>query len=372
MNDSDTELCLILHSAPGISAAKMSSLLRHFGSPSALLAADYGARATAGMTAAESGAIELARRHNGHPAAPWSLDRSQQAMQTVAAGVMAITDPAYPSLLRTIHDPPPLLYYRGDPESLRKPCLAIVGSRKATPAGLRMAAELAAAAIDAGLTVVSGLALGIDASAHRGALSVGGSTVAVMATGIEQVYPRRHGNLAGEITDKGCLLTEFPPGCAPLRPHFPQRNRLISGLSLATVVVEAALPSGSLLTAGTALEQGREVFAAPWSIFHRNGRGCLRLIRDGAGIVESIEDVLLELDSLYQLQLELDGAPAPDSDTDLPPGQALLLAAIGDSTADLDSLVATSRLPVATVLAGLSSLELQGKIARLPAGFVRC
>ncbi|MEP1595272.1 MAG: DNA-processing protein DprA [Halieaceae bacterium] len=372
MNDSYTELCLVLHSIPGISILKMTALLRHFGSPAALMSADRSSRIAAGMTAGEAGALELAGRRNGHPAASWSVDQSQRAMQAVSAGVMAVSQPAYPALLRTIHDPPPLLYYRGDRASLRKPCLAIVGSRKASPAGLRMAAELSAAATDAGLTVVSGLALGIDASAHRRALSPGGSTVAVMATGIEQVYPRRHNKLAVEIADTGCLLTEFPPGSAPLRGHFPQRNRLISGLSLATVVIEAALPSGSLLTAGTALEQGREVFAAPWSIFHRNGRGCLRLIRDGAGIVESIDDVLLELDSLYQLQLELDGVARPDNDTGLPPAQAVVLAAIGDSAVDLDSLVASSHLPVAAVLAGLSSLELQGKIARLPAGYVRC
>lgn len=372
MNDSDTELCLVLHSVPGISALKMSSVLRYFGSPAALLDGDHRARIAAGMTRAESGAVDLARQHNGHPAAPWSLDQSLQAMRSVDAGVMAITDPAYPVLLRTIHDPPPLLYYRGNSAFLSEPCIAIVGSRKASPAGLRMASELAAAATDAGLTVVSGLALGIDAAAHRGALSRGGPTVAVIATGIEQVYPRRHGKLAEEVVASGCLLTEFRPGTSPLRAHFPRRNRLISGLSLATVVVEAALPSGSLLTAGTALEQGREVFAAPWSIFHRNGRGCLRLIRDGAGIVESIDDVLLELDSLYQLQLQLQRTCSFDGDADLPPNQGLVLEAIGDTAVDLDSLVTSSQLPVATVLAGLSSLELGGKIVRLPEGYVRC
>ena len=194
-----------------------------------------------------------------------------------------------------------------------------------------------------------------------------------MATGIEQVYPRRHRGLAVDVAGSGCLLTEFPPGSPPLRANFPQRNRLISGLSLATVVIEAALPSGSLLTAGSALEQGREVFAAPWSIFHRNGRGCLRLIRDGAGIVESIEDVLLELGSLHQLQLNLESVVSEaDSNDALPAGQARLLALLGDTAEDLDSLVAASQLPVATVLAGLSSLELLGRIARSPGGYVRC
>jgi DNA processing protein len=194
-----------------------------------------------------------------------------------------------------------------------------------------------------------------------------------MATGIEQTYPRRHRDLAVDVAVGGCLLSEFPPGSPPLRANFPQRNRLISGLSLATVVIEAALPSGSLLTAGSALEQGREVFAAPWSIFHRNGRGCLRLIRDGAGIVESIEDVLLELGALHQLQLNLENtAIQPSGEAALPAGQARLLALLGDTAEDLDSLVAASQLPVAVVLAGLSALELLGRIARSSGGYVRC
>ena len=373
MNESDNELCLVLHSVPGLSDAKLLALLRHFGSPAAVLAADRNAWALAGVESAACSALEVARRRNGHPAAPWSVPRALEAMRSVGARVFAITDPDYPALLRTIHDPPPLLYCRGATEVLRAPCLAIVGSRKASPAGLRMAAELAAAAAGVGLAVVSGLALGIDGAAHRGALSGGGSTLAVMATGIEQVYPRRHRGLAVDVAGSGCLLTEFPPGSPPLRANFPQRNRLISGLSLATVVIEAALPSGSLLTAGSALEQGREVFAAPWSIFHRNGRGCLRLIRDGAGIVESIEDVLLELGSLHQLQLNLENVVSEaDSNDALPAGQARLLALLGDTAEDLDSLVTASQLPVATVLAGLSSLELLGRIARSPGGYVRC
>ena len=373
MNDHDNELCLALHSVPGLSDANLLALLQHFGSPAAVLAANRSGWASVGVNSAVCSALEVARRCNGHPAAPWSVPRALEAMRSVAAKVFAITDPHYPALLRTIHDPPPLLYCRGDAKAWSAPCLAIVGSRKASPAGLRMATELAAAAASAGLAVVSGLALGIDGAAHRGALSGGGSTLAVMATGIEQTYPRRHRDLAGEVAGSGCLLTEFPPGSPPLRASFPQRNRLISGLSLATVVIEAALPSGSLLTAGSALEQGREVFAAPWSIFHRNGRGCLRLIRDGAGIVESIEDVLLELGTLHQLQLNLEsGVSQPPGKVALPAGQARLLALLGDTAEDLDSLVAASQLPVATVLAGLSSLELLGRIARSPGGYVRC
>ena len=204
-----------------------------------------------------------------------NVAKAKEAAQAAGAIALAIDDERYPPLLRVIHDPPPLLYVRGDPAVLQEPHLAVVGSRRASPAGLRVAQILTGQVARAGLHICSGLALGIDGAAHRGALEAGGKSVAVMATGIDTIYPHRHLALAAQLEQAGCLVTEFPPGTPPLRQNFPKRNRIISGLSLGVLVVEAALPSGSLITAGAALEQGREVFALPWSMLHDGGRGCL-------------------------------------------------------------------------------------------------
>lgn len=289
-----------------------------------------------------------------------------------AAGAVALTidDACYPPLLRAIHDPPPLLYVRGDPAALLEPHLAVVGSRRASPAGLQLAQTLSGQLASAGLQVCSGLALGIDGAAHRGALSAGGSSVAVMATGIDRVYPRRHRALAGQLEHAGCLVTEFPPGMPPLRQNFPQRNRIISGLSLGVLVIEAALPSGTLITAGTALEQGREVFALPWSMLHHGGRGCLQLIRDGAKMVCDIDDILEELGPMYRVQ---QGGSAMASAARLPPSQdSWLLALVGYEAVGLDELVRCSARPVAQVLGELSALELAGQVARTAGGYIRC
>lgn len=293
-----------------------------------------------------------------------------------AAGVciLSISDERYPPLLRQIPNPPRKLYIRGDPTILREPMLAIVGSRKASPAGLRAAQALAAELVAAGLHICSGLALGIDAAAHRGALNAQGKSAAIMATGIDTVYPARHRGLARELAQAGCLVTEFPPGTSPRKGNFPRRNRIISGLSLGVLVVEAALPSGSLITAGTALEQGREVFTLPWSIFHRGGEGCLRMIRDGAKMVQTVQDVLEELGPLYALQQDLFlrseesiGPPATVRE-----GLQKVLDLVGYEELAVDELCRCSELPVAQVLADLSALELEGLIERRPGGYIRC
>ena len=282
--------------------------------------------------------------------------------------IIESADAGYPALLRDIHDPPEQLYIRGDPSALLRPQLAIVGSRRASAAGLRLAAELAADLVAAGLGVCSGLAMGIDGAAHRGALAAGGTTVGAMATGIDLVYPRRHRGLAQEMTARGCLVTELEPGMGPLPYHFPRRNRIISGLSLGVLVIEAAPASGSLITARCALEQGREVFALPWSPLHAVGRGCLQLLRDGAKMVEGVEHILEELGPLYSLHRERaanDAAqPGPDDDFSL-------LDLIGCDPVDLDSLVRLSGLPATEVMRELTGLELAGQVARLPGGFVR-
>ncbi|RLA53313.1 MAG: DNA-protecting protein DprA [Gammaproteobacteria bacterium] len=300
--------------------------------------------------------------------------RPEAALAACGAQTIALSDERYPPLLRTIYDPPPLLYVRGDLSLLQEAQLAVVGSRRASPAGLRIAQTLSGRLANAGLHICSGLALGIDGAAHRGALRSGGKSIAVMATGIDRIYPLRHRELAAELEQVGCLVTEFPPGTPPRRQNFPQRNRIISGLSLGVLVIEAALPSGSLITAGTAVEQGREVFALPWSMLHKGGQGCLRLIRDGAKMVQTIDDVLEELGPLYTLQQDLfmpaqggDGASA-----DVPGGLQQVLELVGFELTTVDELVRCSRLPIAQVLSDLSALELAGLVVRSAGGYIRC
>jgi DNA processing protein len=297
------------------------------------------------------------------------MQTADRGAEPVRDGVSTLTleDSRYPPLLKLIPDPPPLLYVRGDPALLSFPQVAMVGSRRASPGGVRAAAELSAQLCAAGLAVCSGLALGIDGAAHRGALEAGGSTIAVLGTGIDQVYPRRHTKLAGSISRSGCLVSEFPPGVPPLRQNFPRRNRIISGLSLGVVVVEAALPSGSLITAGTALEQGREVFALPWSMLHRGGRGCLQLLHDGAKLVSGVDDILEELWPLSVVLRERLPAASREPSHGCP-----LLEMVGFEPTDVDRLMQVTGLPVAEVIARLTSLELEGLIRRCPGGYIRC
>ena len=298
-----------------------------------------------------------------------NVAQAKAAARAVGASVVAIDDEQYPPLLRAIHDPPPLLYVRGDPSVLPDAQLAVVGSRRASPAALRVAELLSGQLARAGLHICSGMAIGIDGAAHRGALAAGGRSVAVIATGIDRVYPYRHRALASQLEECGCLVTEFPPGTPPLRQNFPQRNRLISGMSLGVLVIEAALPSGSLITAGTALEQGREVFALPWSVLHEGGRGCLQLIRDGAKMVLAVEDILEELAPLYTLQQHRVDAPSAEVAA---PSTSWLLGFVGFEMVTLDELVHRSARPVAQVLGELSVLELGGQVTRMAGGYIRC
>ena len=296
-----------------------------------------------------------------------NVAKAKVEAEAVGASVVAIDDERYPPLLREIHDAPALLFARGDTALLLEPQLAVVGSRRASSAGLRLTQDLCGEVTRAGLHICSGLALGIDGAAHRGALAAGGKSVAVMATGIDTVYPQRHRTLATELEQAGCLVTEFPPGARPLRHHFPRRNRIISGMSLGVLVVEAALPSGSLLTAGTALEQGREVFALPWSMLHDGGRGCLQLLRDGAKMVLHVDDILEELGPMYTVQQEHSPFARP-----APPNESWLSALVGFEVVSLNELVRCSARPVAQVLEELSALELTGQIARIAGGYIRC
>jgi len=266
---------------------------------------------------------------------------------------------AYPALLTHIADPPLLLYAEGEPALLSRPQLAMVGSRHPTPSGDETAYMLAAALAKLGFVIVSGMALGIDAAAHRGALSANGKTVAVMGTGLDLIYPSRHQALAEQITQTGCLLSEYPLGTQALGRHFPMRNRIISGLSRGVIVVEAALKSGSLITAKQALEQGREVFAVPGSIHSPTSRGCHWLLREGAKLVENIEDILSELDQSGDLFLPAATKTEEVIQVGLPDGDyAQVLAAVDFVPTSVDRIIERSGLTADVVCSMLLILEL--------------
>jgi len=284
--------------------------------------------------------------------------------------LLRLGDDAYPELLAGIAGPPAQLHVVGDPELLHLPALAIVGSRNPTSGGARNAFEFARHLGATGFCIVSGLAQGIDAAAHRGALAAGAPTIAFLGHGIDRVYPACNRDLAHEIARRGALVSEFPLGTPPNRTLFPQRNRLISGISLGTIVVEAARRSGSLITARLAAEQGREVFAIPGSIHNPLSRGCHQLIRQGAKLVEAADDIVSELAPLVGHLLEEMEAPMPsvESAADADEEYAKLLAALGHDPVDVDALVARSGLTIEQVSSMLLILELEGKIEKLSGG----
>lgn len=277
-------------------------------------------------------------------------------------GALTLGMPQYPPQLLQTADPPLLLFVEGDASRLAQPSLAIVGSRHATAQGLDNARAFAAALSQHGLVIVSGLALGIDGAAHEGALEGRSGTVAVLGTGLEPVYPTRHQALARRVAAHGALVSEFAPGTPPLREHFPLRNRVIAGLSRGTLVVEAAVQSGSLITARQAAEAGREVFAIPGSIHSPQARGCHALIKQGAKLVESAADILDELGGTAPLALA-PGRPEPAAEETDP-----LLAALGHDPATMDALQARTGWSTAELGARLLELELEGRVARLPGG----
>jgi DNA processing protein len=278
--------------------------------------------------------------------------------------VIGREDPDYPRMLLHLADPPPALYCVGRRDLLNRPGLAIVGSRHATPAGRENAHDFARALGEAGLTIVSGLALGIDGAAHDGALDTAGGTIAVVGTGPDRVYPARHKALAHAIAARGTMISEFAPGTPALPYNFPQRNRVISGLALGVLVVEATVSSGSLITARLAGDQGREVFAIPGSIHSPFSRGCHKLIRDGAKLVETAQDVLDELHWQPASPTVRRSRPRPDLDGDA----ACVLAALGHDPADTDTLVVRTNLAAASVATALVSLEMAGCVGAIAGG----
>jgi len=326
------------------------ALLRAFGSPETVLAAT---RAQWSAVVPDAVVARLAA-----PIAADTLERANAWLAEPGHHLIAWGDADYPQALLELGHSPPVLYYVGRRELLNRPALAIVGSRNATPQGVDNARNFARALADAGLTIVSGLALGIDAAAHEGALDGAASTLAVVGTGLDRVYPARNRDLAHRIAAHGGLVSEFPPGTPPRETNFPRRNRLISGLARGVLVVEAALASGSLITARYAGEQGREVFAIPGSIHSPLAKGCHKLIREGAKLVETAQHVLEELG----MAAPLDPARAgPTSDSPL-------LAALSDDPADVDTLVARTGGTADAIAAELTELEIAGIVARIAGG----
>ncbi|MGD0896258.1 MAG: DNA-processing protein DprA [Thermoguttaceae bacterium] len=345
---------------PGVGPRTQQRLLGQFGSPGAVLAA-----APSDIRRVEGVGPKLSERI---AAAAEEIDAEGEVALCRQHGIAILTraDPQYPRVLREIPDPPGLLFVRGTLRPEDGLAIGIVGTRHGTSYGLRQAERLAGSLARSGLTIISGLARGIDAAAHRGAIEAGGRTLGILASGVLSIYPPEHDKLAEEVVAHGALVSEQPPRSAPLAGTFPQRNRLISGLSLGVIVVEAADRSGALITARHAMEQGRDVFAVPGNVDSRASRGCHRLIRDGAILVETADDVLEHLGPLVEAVPRDDGRtlhhPAELLLNDVE--QKVLDAVRGEATA-IDEIVAASGLPIPQVLATLSILEMRHLIRRL-------
>jgi DNA processing protein len=346
---------LALALVEGLAPRKAFDLATLFGSPAAVLSASYGALAATGLDAGRLDRVAGARERAA---------RERAAIERAGGAIITWGDDRYPVRLRSIADPPLALFVRGSLVASDTPAVAIVGARRAGEYGRRIAEQLACGLAQAGLTVVSGLAAGIDGAAHRGSLDAGGQTVAVMATGLDRIYPSWHGDLARRIAAQGAIVTEFPLGSIPLHFHFPQRNRIISGLSVGTVVVEAAERSGSLITAEYAVEQGRDVFAVPGPIGVPQHRGCHRLIQQGAKLVTGVDDVLMEI--APALCARVAQARAAAEAVRLTVDERALVDALAGGALHVDTLVARTALAPSTALETLLALELRGLVEQRP------
>lgn len=347
---------LALHRS-NLSHTALHSLLNHFGSAAAVLGARSAELEALGV---ETGAI----KRLGSPDQA-GVDRDLAWLEKPAHHIIGMDSPDYPERLKNIPDPPYLLYLIGDADYLQQPQLAMVGSRTPTAAGRQTGAEFARHLSDAGLTITSGLARGLDSACHEGALRGIAGTVAVVANGLNKIYPASNTGLAQRIAEQGCILTESPLGTEPHRGLFPRRNRIISGLSIGTLVVEAARNSGSLITARHAMEQGREVFAIPGSIHNPLARGCHSLIRQGAKLVETAEDILEELLPLVKLASSSHTSAqnlATEVQHDLDPAYKTLLTCMEYEPTSIDELVSRSHFKAAEIASMLLILELQGHV----------
>lgn len=340
-------------------------LIEFFGSPEAAVAlVDEGSALAAGIPASVASRLGTESKRD----ITQQLDKDAEWLAINNHFVVSHEDSDYPPLLREIDDHPLLLFCDGDRQVLDCLKFAMVGSRAPTRSGQKCAREFARKLASAGIAVTSGLAIGIDGASHEGALEGGGPTIAVLGTGCDVIYPSRHRKMADAIRANGLLVSEFPLGAQGLPANFPQRNRIVTGLSLGTLVVQATLRSGSLISARLAMEQGRDVFAVPGPIGERQSRGCHHLIKQGAKLTESLEDIEEELDGIIQFELEPASEPSPPDVTEL---QRRLLGAMGPEPLHVDVLTAQTGLPVADVSSALIQLEIMGLVERRSDGFSR-
>lgn len=347
----DAAAWLGLTLVPGVAQSAQRSLLQAFGSPGQVLEESFAAIASVCGTGVATALAQSAGAS--------MVDRALRWLDVDGNHLVALADAAYPAPLLEIHDPPTVLYVRGRLELLNSTCVAIVGSRNATLQGARDAEGFAAKLSEAGVCIVSGLAAGIDAAAHRGGLAHEGSSIAIMGTGADVIYPSANRTLAEQLARDGCIVSEFPLGAPPEKGNFPRRNRVISGLSRGVLVVEAALQSGSLITARRALHQDRDVFAIPGSIHSPLSKGCHDLLKQGAILVENADDILVEL----RMKRRRDDTPARDGATGDP-----LLEAMGYAPISMDQITSITGLGPAKLAASLSRLEIDGRIAALAGG----
>jgi DNA processing protein len=350
-----------LEQTPGVGGGTVRKLLAEFGSPQHIFEAGYRA-----LCAHVPAAVARALSESASSAILRQVDLTLGWLAQRGNHLMTLHDAAYPPALSHIPDPPPLLYLKGRPELLAAPMLAVVGSRNATLQGKANAEVFAQALSCAGLTIVSGLALGIDAAAHQGALAGPGSTVAVIGTGAETVYPARNHALARRIAEEGCIVSEYALGTPPLAANFPRRNRIISGLAAGVLVVEAAAQSGSLITAQVAASQGRDVFAIPGSIHSALSKGCHKLIKEGAKLVESAADVLDELRVSPLAAMAVTRLAQRDGNAS--PEARAVLAAMAHEPIAPDTLALQCALAPGELSLVLLELELAGKVERLAGG----
>lgn len=359
---------LALRSVAGVGNVTYRVLLEHFGSPQAVFATSLAALTAAGVQAKVARAITSFDEWQ-------TIETELQRIALADVDVVTRADAAYPENLTQVHDPPPFLYVRGSLQPEDHLAIAIVGARAASAYGRGVAKDLARGLAAHGITVVSGLARGIDAEAHRAALDAGGRTIAVLGSGLDVIYPREHTTLAQEMSRNGAVISEFPLGSQPEAGHFPYRNRVISGLSLGTVVIEAAEKSGSLITARCALEQNREVFAVPGNITASRSRGPHQLIKQGAKLVENVDDILAEIVPALRFRVQSDSQPGVSAETtgvshplplDLEPHEALLVDLFDGEPLHVDVLIVRSKLGPARVLEVLLGLELKGIVTQLP------
>ena len=357
---SEQRAVIALSMVPGVGPGRVRALLSAFGSGERALTASR--RALSRVPGIGPKTAAAIRDFDAETEVEQQMRRADQAQ----AHFLQLTDASYPELLRQIYDPPVFLWGRGRLQAEDERALAIVGTRRCSDYGRRVARELAAACVQHGFTVVSGLAFGIDAAAHQGALDAGGRTVAVLGSGVDRIYPQQHVRLAQQIIRQGALLSEYPLGAAPDAGNFPRRNRVVSGLSLGTIVVESFESGGALITARLALEQNREVFAVPSPIYSRTGEGCNRLIQRGhAKLVLSIEDVL---DELNVADVPSDDPPEPEAPSPaaaLSEDERVLFEELSDEPLHLDALCDRAGMDPATALVHLLSLEFKGAVRQL-------